>query len=252
MVLSATDGAVLWPTARMAAGYAIPVGVVLAELAWWPASGIAILAGTGALVAACQALLLRAHVRAAWSARFDPLTGLPGRAVLLDRLRRALTGPAEVGLVFVDLDGFKQVNDTYGHVTGDRVLVEVAGRLRRLAGASVVVARYGGDEFAILVPPGSAAIEAVAERIDHTIRRPVPVAGETGQARIELTASIGVARSVGGPVDEMLAAADQAMYAAKRRPTYGQRSRMARHGVLALDDAGIGAEACATCTSTSS
>ena len=146
-------------------------------------------------------LVVSGAPRSAHAARLDPLTGLPGRAFLVDRMRRALASPAGVGLVFVDLDRFKAVNDTYGHVTGDLVLVETARRLRQLVPAGAVVARYGGDEFAVLVPVGSGEITDVAHRIQVSLPHP---------------ASVGTAQSRGGSIDDMLAAADREMYRAKR------------------------------------
>jgi diguanylate cyclase (GGDEF)-like protein len=193
-----------WKLLRLAGAYGVPALTAVALVTWWPASGPWGVVASAALVGVWQGLLLRAHLRAERSARLDPLTGLPGRALLVDRMRRALAGPIEVGLAFVDLDRFKAVNDTYGHATGDRVLIETAHRLRQLAPAGAVVARYGGDEFAVLVPTGTSEIDTVARRIVGALPHP---------------ASVGTAQSTGGSVDDMLAAADQAMYRAKRTAT---------------------------------
>ncbi|HXU98529.1 MAG TPA: GGDEF domain-containing protein [Jiangellaceae bacterium] len=190
-----------WHPFRLAAAYAVPVPLVIAAVTGWPAGSPTAVALMTTLLIACQVWLFQAHLRSAHAARLDPLTGLPGRAFLVDRMRRALASPAGVGLVFVDLDRFKAVNDTYGHVTGDLVLVETARRLRQLVPAGAVVARYGGDEFAVMVPVGSGEITDLAHRIQFSLPHP---------------ASVGTAQSRGGSIDDMLAAADREMYRAKR------------------------------------
>jgi diguanylate cyclase (GGDEF)-like protein len=206
---------VSWQSFRLAAAYAVPVVTVIGVLTWWPGGGALAVALMAAFVVACQVLLFRVHLRTERSARFDPLTGLPGRAVLVDRMRRALAGRTEVGLVFVDLDRFKDVNDTYGHATGDLVLIETACRLYGLAPANAVVARYGGDEFAIVVPSGPTSTGMIAQRIAAALAEPVRL--DIDGPAVVISASVGTARSVGGSVDDVLTAADQAMYRAKRR-----------------------------------
>jgi diguanylate cyclase (GGDEF)-like protein len=204
-----------WQSFRLAAAYVAPVVIVVAV--WtWPVGIRSAIAVTTALVG-WQVLLLRSHLRTARCARRDLLTGLPDRTVLLERMRRALDGPAEVGLVFVDLDRFKAINDTYGHVTGDRVLVETARRLCQMVPARSVVARYGGDEFAILVPPGPTPVGTIARRIEAALSEPVWL--DAASTVVVISASVGTATSVRGSVDEILAAADQVMYQAKRRST---------------------------------
>ncbi|MGH8774924.1 MAG: GGDEF domain-containing protein, partial [Jiangellaceae bacterium] len=163
---------------------------------------------------ACQGWLLGAHLRLARRVDRDPLTGLPGRARLVDRAGRALSSGQGVGLVFVDLDRFKEVNDSHGHVVGDRVLAEVARRLQRAAGPDAFVARYGGDEFAVLVTVRAAETEGLADRIGRCLRSPV-----LAPAPVDVSASIGAANGAGGTVDDLLVAADAAMYAAKRAVT---------------------------------
>lgn len=150
----------------------------------------------------------------------DMLTGLLNRAVLLEALERALArasrADSQVALLFIDLDGFKQVNDTYGHVAGDAVLVEVAARIRRGVRADAVVARLGGDEFAVLLEDLESPDQAVgvADRLLAAISRPILVAG----AEQRVGASTGIALStpeLDDPAD-LVAAADEAMYQAKR------------------------------------
>jgi diguanylate cyclase (GGDEF)-like protein len=146
----------------------------------------------------------------------DPLTGLPNRTLLLDRLEVALarverTGK-QVALLFVDLDGFKQVNDTLGHHAGDELLAETAACLQQAIRASDTAARYGGDEFIVLCDgvSGRAEAEAIAARIVRTLEhhkgRPLP-------------ASIGVALAERPDTEpeELIREADAAMLATKGR-----------------------------------
>jgi diguanylate cyclase (GGDEF)-like protein/PAS domain S-box-containing protein len=144
----------------------------------------------------------------------DPLTGVANRAGLHAALTTALDPVADAGAVlFCDLDGFKAVNDTYGHDAGDEVLRVIAGRLRAAVRDHDVVARLGGDEFVVVLAGTTpAAVEDVARRIGRTIARPVP----WRDAELVVTASIGCARH--RPHDDphhLLQAADQAMYAVK-------------------------------------
>jgi diguanylate cyclase (GGDEF)-like protein/PAS domain S-box-containing protein len=152
-------------------------------------------------------------------AHHDPLTGLANRAMLTEALERALARAArngsQVGLLFLDFDEFKEVNDALGHSAGDSVLVELASRIRRAVRADGVVARFGGDEFAVLIEDldGPVQAELVATRIQSALSRPIDVDGEI---RI-IAASIGVALSSDGARSsrELIAAADRTMYAAK-------------------------------------
>lgn len=151
----------------------------------------------------------------------DELTGLPNRALLWERLshRLALTARRQTGfaVLFLDVDGLKVVNDTLGHAAGDRLLVDVASRLRAVLRSGDTAARVGGDEFIVLVDDVATkeAALVVAERLTEALRAPY----ELGTDRWIMTASIGVA--VGpeglGTADELVAAADAAMYDAKRR-----------------------------------
>jgi diguanylate cyclase (GGDEF)-like protein/PAS domain S-box-containing protein len=156
----------------------------------------------------------------------DALTGLANRsalfAVLAARLHVA-TGDG-CGLLFCDLDGFKQVNDRFGHAAGDRLLVAVAERLRRLAGPEDVVARLGGDEF-VFVHPGvdPDRLAARAERLEELLREPFDVAGTP----VRIGASTGSATGLpGDDPDTVMTRADMAMYGVKslRRQPAGSRT----------------------------
>jgi diguanylate cyclase (GGDEF)-like protein len=187
--------------------YAVPmVGVVLVGLS---PVGLAVVGFL--VVAVLQGLLYRSHAALARRARHDPLTGLPNREFLIERLRQALARSSEIGLIFLDLDDFKRVNDSYGHAVGDRVLAEVGGRLQRTAGPDAFVARYGGDEFAILVHGSREEClretAEISQRIVTAVRHPVH--------GVDLTASVGTAHPKGQGVEELFEAADFAMYAAK-------------------------------------
>lgn len=153
-------------------------------------------------------------------AHFDQLTGLPNRTLLLDRLRQAVSvsnrASRAISLLFIDLDGFKPVNDTYGHSTGDRLLKEVAERLLSCLRDGDTAARVGGDEFVvILLESDLDRAITVAHRILGTLRVPY----EFGKKTISsISASIGIAEypNHADELDSLLAAADSAMYAAKK------------------------------------
>jgi diguanylate cyclase (GGDEF)-like protein len=157
----------------------------------------------------------------------DALTGLPTRGALLARLQAALaSGSGPVGLLFLDLDGFKAVNDRFGHAAGDEVLREAARRLRAAVRGGDVVARLGGDEFAVLVHPARSQreVRAVAERLGVAMAAPFEVG--PGQGAWSCPASIGTALAestdrtgVTGRARRLLEQADQAMYAAKTSGT---------------------------------
>jgi diguanylate cyclase (GGDEF)-like protein len=150
----------------------------------------------------------------------DPLTGLPNRALVLDRAEQMLarvarTPGAKAAALYVDVDGFKHVNDTLGHGAGDRLLT-IAGE--RLAGAmreQDTVGRLGGDEFIVLVEPtpDGLTLDVLADRLIETLREPVEL-GEEGKS-FSVTASIGVASGTYHTPDELLRDADLALYAAK-------------------------------------
>jgi diguanylate cyclase (GGDEF)-like protein/PAS domain S-box-containing protein len=148
----------------------------------------------------------------------DELTGLPNRALALDRIGQALAVSRRtnqsVGVLFIDLDGFKVVNDTIGHYAGDATLVAVAERLTGLVRPGDTLARLGGDEFVMLCPGADGPASAiVARRVLHALGQPFTVYGRT----IDLTASIGIAISQGADDPMRLVEnADTAMYDAKR------------------------------------
>ena len=152
----------------------------------------------------------------------DQLTGLANRKLLEERLEAGLSAAARddrpLSVVFVDLDGFKAINDELGHRVGDEVLIEVAARLRAAARAGDQVARYGGDEFVVVCENADHDAGAIiAERFRRDIRRPLA----SVPPRYAVAASIGVAtwRPVDGgaaSADAMLRAADEAMYRSKR------------------------------------
>ena len=150
----------------------------------------------------------------------DPLTKLPNRLLLMDRARQALTrlrrsnGP--VALLFIDLDGFKAINDNLGHAVGDHLLISMAERLAEMLRDSDTVARLGGDEFVILAEDLDSDAEAlaVAERVLHALEAPFQV----GTAEVSMLASVGVSISHDPEADpeDLLREADVAMYRAKR------------------------------------
>ena len=148
----------------------------------------------------------------------DALTGLPNRLLLQDRIAQQVATARRTGwitgVLFVDLDDFKIVNDTKGHSIGDDLLVAAAGRLTALVRESDTAARLGGDEFAVLVGNAEsiAAVETTADRIVEAFREPFTLA--TGM--VTVTVTVGVATTVDGTdTDELLRHADLALYAAK-------------------------------------
>ena len=154
------------------------------------------------------------------AAGHDPLTGLPGRMVLHDRLGQALgrlrRRGGTVGLLFLDVDGFKQINDRYGHGAGDEFLRELPGRLRSALRADDTVARLGGDEFVVLLEDcgGEAGAVRAAERVLQAFERPFTLGEETLALRVSV--GIAVTDAHDESADDLLAHADVAMYRAKR------------------------------------
>ena len=151
----------------------------------------------------------------------DPLTRLANRVLLDDRIEQALVRlrrhPGSVGILFLDLDRFKVINDSLGHRAGDAILVEVAERLRATARATDTIARFGGDEFVLLCEQLASNEDAavVAARVCRALAEPFRFEGE----QIHLTGSIGIAvtSDPGTDADELIRDADAAMYLAKSR-----------------------------------
>ena len=149
----------------------------------------------------------------------DPLTGLPNRVLFFDRLdhaiRRLQREHAPLAVLFLDFDGFKSVNDRFGHAGGDEVLKRAADRVSAALRAEDTVARFGGDELVVLSEhvAGAAGGALIAERILEQLRAPIELDGE----EVTLSASIGicVAPVEGAHRDELLRTADAAMYQAK-------------------------------------
>jgi diguanylate cyclase (GGDEF)-like protein/PAS domain S-box-containing protein len=147
----------------------------------------------------------------------DALTGLASRALFREKVLEALErepGGAGVAILMLDLDGFKEVNDSLGHAAGDALLVQVAARLRAAVREGDTVARFGGDEFGVVVESGTAGAdaEAVAARIAAALQEPVRV----GERELHVAGSIGLACGVdAGDIDQLMRNADLAMYRAK-------------------------------------
>ncbi|MFI1914185.1 diguanylate cyclase domain-containing protein [Nocardia sp. NPDC020380] len=158
-----------------------------------------------------------------YDAHHDSLTGLPNRLLFFDRLTAA---SGQVGVCYLDLDGFKEINDRRGHTAGDRVLCDVAHRLRAALPPDETVARLGGDEFIVLVEncSGQAQLDSVADALLAALRQPFDVAGLS----VHVGASIGTAlvdtHSIA--IDELMHAVDTAMY----------RDKATRHGRYTIRD----------------
>ncbi|QQQ78422.1 GGDEF domain-containing protein [Saccharothrix sp. 6-C] len=146
----------------------------------------------------------------------DPLTGVPNRALFRERLDAALAGTSPVVVLFIDVDGFKDVNDNFGHAEGDAVLRIVASRLQACVRSQDVVARLGGDEFGVLVDGYPQPPEEIGRRVLDALDEPHRTANGTHVIR----ASIGISHREGFDpslsADDLLGSADAAMYTAKR------------------------------------
>ena len=165
--------------------------------------------------------LKRAEMTLEHLATHDTLTGLPNRYLMFDRLNQLLVRAARYGLsfaiLFIDLDGFKRINDSRGHDVGDLVLRGVAERLTRNLRAADTVARIGGDEFVVLLESLRAGPDAtaLADKIRSTVGMPFALPG--GDAAVTVSIGIGQYPDDGRDAEELLKAADVAMYRAKRR-----------------------------------
>ena len=216
--------------------------VVLHAPSWWTSEhaweGLGVV-GLAASIAFVWVVVLRQRVekqtralrrseeRMRHLSEHDPLTNLPNRVLLNDRLELALTHAQQqqrpLGLLMVDLDRFKEVNDEFGHAAGDRLLCEIATILTGSVRMTDTVARYGGDEFIVLLPDLRSADEAgfIAEKIVGAFAAPVDI----GVARIPVTVSVGVCTypEAGKEIETLLQTVDAAMYSVKAEGRNGFR-----------------------------
>jgi diguanylate cyclase (GGDEF)-like protein len=228
-------------TFKAATGWAVGgccVGQVLIALGWapsmfepWKAQTIGLL-GTFVVVIAVRMAgetglqKERAEARLAYQATHDPLTGLVNRAVLVERLGRAsCDGTARSNapaVMFLDLNRFKAVNDTFGHRAGDELLCQVAQRLGALMGEHDTIARFGGDEFVVLCDDASRErIDEMLAAIDGVFVEPFTVEGE--EVRIGVSVGVTIVDDQVTSVESLLSEADAAMYFAKARGGAGKR-----------------------------
>jgi diguanylate cyclase (GGDEF)-like protein len=178
----------------------------------------------GSRILELQDALIRAHDKLQFEASHDPLTGLWNRGAILDFLQRESSRHRRtsdpLGLIMADLDHFKQINDTYGHLAGDVVLREVGKRMVRAVRGYDFVGRYGGEEFLIIVPGcGTSALKASAERIRRSVCE-TPI--ESDGASLHATVSLGLVSAILGAqeflgLEPFIEAADEALYQAKRK-----------------------------------
>lgn len=205
------------PVSHALAGIVV-VSDRLGETATFTADDVSLLETlTGHLAVALRSTQLVEKL--SYDASHDSLTGLYNRSYLTGAIRRTVIDRkdpgAGVAVLLLDLDNFKDVNDTLGHDAGDRLLQVVSGRLRSRTPAGATVARLGGDEFAVLLPSlrgGRAQALEIAEQLAHSLSQPVHL----DEARLDIQQSIGVAFSDGSHLtDDLLRQADTAMYAAK-------------------------------------
>ena len=227
----------VWPAPRMTVQLAqfgacllAPItgggGVLLGFLALhYPASsssaeGDRSLAGFASRLAAIAIEQRQLADRLEAQARYDSLTGLPNRSYFLDRLETALVAAKQqsemLGVLFIDLDRFKQINDTFGHAMGDRLLAEVGWRLRQLIGHRELASRMGGDEFSIVLArePNEDGIVRAARTILNALRGPYWLDGQ----ELFVTPSIGLSMfpKDGSDASDLLRNADLAMHMAKK------------------------------------
>ncbi|MDX3193501.1 GGDEF domain-containing protein [Streptomyces sp. MN03-5084-2B] len=191
---------------------ALGVFVALALL-WWPPAALLMIIPTFALHQCVQLDQLKL------AARTDQRTGLLNAIAWHEQAELALRrARGRIGVLMIDLDWFKRINDTHGHLVGDDVLAEVAAVLTRAVRRGDTVGRYGGEEFAVLLPDvDEAEVRTIAERIRLRIRA-LRVTAPTGEP-VTLSATIGAAlhpAEAGADLDEMLRAADDALYAGKK------------------------------------
>jgi len=161
----------------------------------------------------------RSEAALALQALHDPLTALPNRALFLDRLRGALDRSRRTGgpvvVLFLDVDGFKEINDTLGHGAGDRLLNVLAGRFRAMLRPMDTVARFGGDEFTFLFEGLESEEEAalVAQRINQSAALPLSLGGQ--QRTVSISIGVYIVHDPEEEIDDVIRQADTAMYRAK-------------------------------------
>jgi diguanylate cyclase (GGDEF)-like protein len=167
-----------------------------------------------------ERVLLAERARFDHLAHHDPLTGLPNRVLLADRLAQALARDGRSGhataLMVVDLDGFKSVNDAFGHAVGDELLAALARRLADVLRSADTVARLGGDEFAIVAAglASASSADGVARKVLNALHQPIAIAGR--EVRVGASIGVSVAPNDGADAATLLANADLAMYRTKR------------------------------------
>jgi diguanylate cyclase (GGDEF)-like protein len=187
----------------------------------------ALLSGLAAFISYQLGVQLEAHLAASaeseWRAVHDPLTGLANRILLGARIRETLADPerggAPAAVVVLDLDGFKEVNDSFGHANGDALLRLVGSRLADTVGSQGTVARMGADEFAVLLPAidGEEGAVTTAAELVHALEQPFEIDGIL--LGVEASAGISMYPQHGGDVGELLLRADAAMDEAKKSRT---------------------------------
>ena len=222
-VLNSHGIATCWadPILSDRSNYALGALAFMAAREWTPSTDDVRVGDLFASLASVAVQRAQAEAVLHHQAMHDQLTGLPNRALFLDRLEQALAQrrgrPTSVAVLFIDLDRFKIVNDALGHEAGDELLVAVAARIQSATRTANTVARFGGDEFTVLVDDVATPADAflIGERIAEAFRQPLQLA----VGDLVMTVSVGIAISVDDPVaaSSMLRDADAAMYRAKHR-----------------------------------
>jgi len=189
-------------------------------VAWFVGGSVAVLAGLFFAFRRVQRREREALRRIEWLAHFDSVTALPNRALLSDRLAqetvRSRRNEQVFALILFDLDGFKEVNDTWGHAAGDRVLAMVAERARKYVRASDTLGRLGGDEFLAILPETSAeGALAVAEKLRAALSAPYLL--DAAPANVGVSLGVALFPKHADEPDALLSAADAALYDAKRQ-----------------------------------